>query len=264
MLDDARRFSLSETRRWYSDRGIPYRRGYLLHGKPGSGKSSMCHALASELDRPVYVLSLSSKSLNDATLVDRMSEVPYDSIVLLEDIDAAFVDGDASAEDASAGGQKKKPAKGGGRGRDGKGALSFSALLNAIDGIGAAEGRLLCMTTNHADRLDSALVRPGRIDSQFAFENATPQQARELYLHWYAPRGAPPALTDAAKTDSSGHTNGLSQADAEACAQRFGVQVPSGLVSVAALQGFLLSCGADHQQAVEGIAAWIAEQKAKE
>jgi ATP-dependent 26S proteasome regulatory subunit len=63
--------------------------------------------------------------------------------------------------------------------------LTFAGLLNAIDGIAAQTGRLLFMTTNHKDRLDSALIRPGRIDYQLKFSMASRDQARRLFLNFY-------------------------------------------------------------------------------
>ncbi len=58
-MADARDFLASEE--WYADRGIPFRRGYLLHGVPGSGKTSLIHAVAGALGLDIYVISLSSK-----------------------------------------------------------------------------------------------------------------------------------------------------------------------------------------------------------
>ena len=88
LLEDAREFLESE--RWYTERGIPYRRGYLLHGIPGGGKSSLVSAVASELKLPIYILQLSNELLSDdglARLFQTMTLNP--SIILLEDIDAA-------------------------------------------------------------------------------------------------------------------------------------------------------------------------------
>lgn len=237
LLQDAESFSSAQTRRWYSDRGIPYRRGYLLYGTPGSGKSSMCHVLASELERPIYVLNLATPGLDDQTFLERMSEVPAGSIVLMEDIDAAFVD---RAQSQSTG-----------KDHDKQKTLSFSAVLNAIDGIGASEGRLLCMTTNHYKQLDPALIRPGRIDMQFEFTNASQQQAKELFIRWYGPRDSPIRQTTEEEIQNVKNS-----------ADQFCAQIPNGVVSVAALQGFLLSCGNDDRRALREVGPWIDSQKA--
>src|SRR6267154_2940693 len=78
------------TLQWYADRGIPFRRGYLLHGVPGSGKSSLIHATAGELMLDIYVVSLSSSWISDSTLTTLMGRVPARCVLLLEDLDAAF------------------------------------------------------------------------------------------------------------------------------------------------------------------------------
>lgn len=71
--------------------GIPYRRGYLLHGPPGCGKSSFITALAGELEYGICVLNLSERGLSDDRLNHLLSVAPQNTIILLEDIDAAFV-----------------------------------------------------------------------------------------------------------------------------------------------------------------------------
>ncbi|CAG8478242.1 2013_t:CDS:2 [Paraglomus occultum] len=76
--------------KWYSERGIPYRRGYLLYGPPGSGKSSFIQALAGELGYNICILNLGERALTDDRLNHLLSNAPERSILLLEDIDAAF------------------------------------------------------------------------------------------------------------------------------------------------------------------------------
>ncbi|NXX09384.1 BCS1 protein, partial [Larus smithsonianus] len=132
--------------KWYSERGkalacwIPYRRGYLLYGPPGCGKSSFITALAGELQYSICLLSLSDRSLSDDRLNHLLSVAPQQSIILLEDVDAAFVSRDLAAEN---------PAMYQGMGR-----LTFSGLLNALDGVASTEARIVFMTTNYVDRLE--------------------------------------------------------------------------------------------------------------
>lgn len=106
LLADATEFLASE--RNYLDRGIPYRRGYLLYGPPGTGKTSFITALAGQLGYNIYVLNLGSQSMTNEMLVDLMSLTPQRAILLLEDIDSAMSE---------------------------SGKVTFSGLLNAIDGI---------------------------------------------------------------------------------------------------------------------------------
>ncbi|TFY81953.1 hypothetical protein EWM64_g2052 [Hericium alpestre] len=91
VLDDAKDFLRSKS--WYADRGIPFRRGYLLHGAPGSGKTSIIHSLAGELGLNIYIISLSKTGLDDTALNNLICELPEQCIALMEDIDAAFTHG---------------------------------------------------------------------------------------------------------------------------------------------------------------------------
>lgn len=88
LLNDAKEFLSS--RDWYAARGIPWRRGYMFHGSPGTGKSSTIQALASELDMPVYTLPLASRELTDHMLAKAMRRIRQKSILILEDIDVAL------------------------------------------------------------------------------------------------------------------------------------------------------------------------------
>lgn len=202
LLEDAKDFLRSE--KWYATRGIPFRRGYLLHGVPGSGKTSLIHAMAGALALDIYVVSLSASWINDATLTTLMGRVPSRCIVLLEDLDAAFTRSSNRDEDSSGvpGGASKGSSNSAdldGWGNEGRGfsgrrrdyvpdynTLSLSGLLNALDGVSAPEGRLLFATTNHLERLDPALTRPGRMDVWVEFKNASQWQASLLYTNFFS------------------------------------------------------------------------------
>lgn len=183
MLADAERFFSAED--WYAKRGIPYRRGYLLSGPPGCGKTSLVFGLASHFLRPVYALNLGSIQ-SDSQLFDAMAEVPTRAILLIEDIDAT---GSANARRPAVQYAPKEP----GVPRAGapeapeqeQDSLTLSGLLNAIDGVGSADGRLLIMTTNHPEKLDPALIRPGRADRHEFIGPLGPKEARRLFLRYY-------------------------------------------------------------------------------
>ncbi|KAI4200315.1 MAG: hypothetical protein LQ346_002393 [Caloplaca aetnensis] len=167
VVADLKDFLRSE--RWYYDRGIPYRRGYLLHGPPGSGKSSFIQALAGDLDYNIAILNLSERGLTDDRLNYLLTVIPRRTLVLLEDVDAAFSNRRTQSE------------ADGYRGAN----VTFSGLLNALDGVASAEERVLFLTTNHVERLDSALVRPGRVDMTVRLGEATRYQAGELWDRFY-------------------------------------------------------------------------------
>lgn len=169
LLNDCREFIKHPE--WYSDRGIPYRRGYLLHGPPGCGKSSFITALAGELERGICVLNLSERSLTDDRLNHLLAIAPQQSIILLEDIDAAFVSRQESAQVKAA--------------YDGLNRVTFSGLLNCLDGVASTEARILFMTTNYLERLDPALVRPGRVDVKEYIGWCTFEQVEQMFTKFY-------------------------------------------------------------------------------
>jgi len=208
LLDDARDFMKSK--KWYADRGIPFRRGYLLYGAPGSGKTSIIHSLAGELGLDIYIISLSKVGLDDSSLNSLICSLPEQCVAIMEDIDAAFTHGltrDISGTDLEDPRLRDQPRRGlgddpeddpndkrdekrssGGESGSSSGCkITLSGLLNALDGISAQEGRILFATTNRYHTLDPALTRPGRMDLHVEFRLASRYQANELYKHFYIP-----------------------------------------------------------------------------
>ncbi|KAK5069721.1 Complex III assembly protein translocase and chaperone [Lithohypha guttulata] len=155
--------------KWYADRGVPYRRGYLLYGPPGTGKSSFIQALAGYLDYGIAIINLSERGLTDDRLNHLLTIIPQRTLVLLEDVDAAYNN------------RRQKIDSDGYAGAN----VTFSGLLNALDGVASAEERMLFLTTNHIERLDEALVRPGRVDMTVRLGNATAYQISALWDRFY-------------------------------------------------------------------------------
>uniref|UniRef100_A0A6B2L512 Mitochondrial chaperone BCS1 n=1 Tax=Arcella intermedia TaxID=1963864 RepID=A0A6B2L512_9EUKA len=150
---------------WYSTRGIPYRRGYLLYGPPGCGKSSFVQALAGRLGYNICIVSLSDTQLSDDRLNHLLVNAPDRTILLLEDIDAAFQQREITSRYQNF--------------------ITFSGLLNALDGVAAAEGRILFMTTNHLEKLDDALIRPGRVDRLVHLGHASSEMMERMFERFY-------------------------------------------------------------------------------
>lgn len=158
------------TQGWYLDRGIPYRRGYLLHGPPGCGKTSYVTALAGQLGYNICVLNLGDPSMTDDRLAHILAVVPPRCLVLLEDIDFAVSPTTKAAESGPYAGVMR---------------VSFSGLLNALDGVVATDERIIFMTTNHVDKLPRVLIRPGRVDLNVYIGLASLTQLRELYTRFF-------------------------------------------------------------------------------
>jgi len=163
VAEDIRQFLQSEG--WYRERGIPYRRGFLFHGVPGSGKTSLITALAGEIGMSLYALNLGDPHLTDGSLNSLLGDAKPGSVILLEDVDAAFT-------------RREK-------GKDTDNGVTFSGLLNALDGAASKEGSIVFMTTNHKDALDPALIRPGRADVHILFDYATREQAQRLFRQFF-------------------------------------------------------------------------------
>jgi chaperone BCS1 len=150
------------SRDWYRTMGIPFRRGFLLHGPPGTGKSSLAQALAGKFEAPLYALSLTGSDFTDSNLIELLHEVAPDAFVILEDVDAAFNGRDAESK-----------------------GVTMSGLLNAIDGAASKDGCVLFVSTNHVERLDPALRRPGRLDVQIELAYADRSQRRRLFERFF-------------------------------------------------------------------------------
>jgi len=157
-----------ETAEFYQNHGIPYKRSYLFYGVPGAGKTSMIQALAGRFGRNLCYLSPTHPELSDDCLKSAIERVPHNAIVVLEDIDALF-----------------------GKGREKKiqqSPLTFSGLLNALDGVGNHDGMIFVLTTNFKDQLDEALIRDGRVDMRVHFDYCTPEQMEQLFDNFYPPK----------------------------------------------------------------------------
>lgn len=180
ILLDVEEFLLS--RDWYSQRGVPYRRGYLLHGPPGCGKTSYIMALAGKLEYDICQMNLSNSALSDERLSYLLNVAPMKSIILLEDIDAAFLSREDIDMNRSA--------------YQGLGRVTLSGILNVLDGVASSEERILFMTTNYPERLDPALTRPGRVDMKVYIGYASDDQLARAFEKFYPPRPGDPNGAD--------------------------------------------------------------------
>ena len=201
--EDVRKFRAS--REWYERMGIPWRRGYLLEGAPGNGKTSAILALAGMTDHGISILSLADVTMTDARLAVLISSLPEKAFLVIEDVDAIFNKRAALSQSQ----------------------VTFSGLLNGLDGILCGEGRILFMTTNHPEQLDPALIRPGRVDRRIIISNPTAEQAKRLFLRFFP--------------------------DAVSLSDRFASYAESAGVSMAVLQEHCLAHRGDPAGALENL-----------
>jgi ATP-dependent 26S proteasome regulatory subunit len=169
----------------YIKKGIPYNFGLLLHGSPGTGKTSCIKALANYTKRHIIFVNLklikTCKQFEEIFLLDYINNmyVPHcRKIIVLEDIDC-MSDIVISRDDAKPIGPNEDEIY------DDK--LTLSCILNTIDGIFENHDRIMIMTTNYVDKLDEALVRPGRIDMKIEFTKCTQQMYYDILELCYYP-----------------------------------------------------------------------------
>ena len=262
LLRDINEYLHPRTRKWYSNHGIPYRRGYLFSGAPGTGKTSLTAALAGVFGLDIYVLSLLDTGLSETTLVRLLGAVPSRCIVLIEDVDAAGLGKrpDASPKKESTMSDTEStidaptmsaPATN----------ISLSGLLNAIDGVSSNEGRILIMTTNNPEALDKALIRPGRVDMHVTFALPTSVEIQELYLSMYKDmeHGKVKAESAEPRPSFSNNLPTLTTEELQRLSRTFADSLPENRLSLAAIQGFLLSYKRNPQVAAEKAKDWADE-----
>lgn len=161
IVDKVRNFKTKETIERYDRFGMPHKFVCLLYGVPGTGKTSLVKAIASELDMSISLLTFNDK-LDDSGLRNLMKRLPKNTILLIEDMDCLFKD------------RKKND--------EFKNKLTLSGILNCLDGLSAADHMVVFITTNLKDSLyDEALIRPGRIDYYIEFTHITKDQIENMY-----------------------------------------------------------------------------------
>lgn len=161
LLNDLNKFKSHRER--YRNLRMPFKRGYLFYGPPGNGKTSLVIAMAEHLKMDLYIVNLSSIS-DDIAFIRLISEVPPNSVILFEDIDTYVLDRFGEKDNTK---------------------VSFSALLNTLNGIYEPQDAIIAITTNNIAALDTALIRPGRIDKKIHITNPSFNEALEFMESFY-------------------------------------------------------------------------------
>ncbi|KAF3593096.1 hypothetical protein DY000_02025758 [Brassica cretica] len=153
----------SKSKDYYKKIGKAWKRGYLLFGPPGTGKSTMIAAMANFLEYDVYDLELTTV-MDNTQLRSLLIETSTKSIIVIEDIDCSLNLTGQRKKKKEDDGDEKKMMKSEGEKKESK--VTLSGLLNFIDGLWSACGgeRIIVFTTNFVDKLDPALIRKGRMD----------------------------------------------------------------------------------------------------
>ncbi|KAI1393165.1 mitochondrial chaperone BCS1 [Hypoxylon trugodes] len=243
LLTDIRNYLDPNTKRLYLSRSMPYRRGYLFYGPPGTGKSSLSTALAGEFGLDLYEVKIPSVA-TDQDLEQMFQEVPPQCIVLLEDIDAIWTKRESPDNE-----QHNEIISN----------CTLSGLLNVLDGVGSPEGRIVIMTTNKPERLDSALVRPGRVDMKVMLGNISQKSAEEMFLRMFALDISTPPLPTSRKDvgEKKEEDPQMDREELQRLALEFSCQIPEDTFTPSQLQGFFQLYLDNPVEAVSNVSAWV-------
>ncbi|KAI1332738.1 P-loop containing nucleoside triphosphate hydrolase protein [Xylariaceae sp. FL0255] len=214
LLADIRKYLHPNTKRLYQNRSIPYRRG---------GKSSLSTALAGEFGLDLYEVKIPCVA-TDQDLKQMFLEIPPQSIVLLEDVDAIWTDRDSERDDSSVVSR-----------------CTLSGLLNVLDEVGSQEGRI-----------NNALVRPGRVDMRVALGNISRKSAGQMFIRMFPPYTDESTLRNESKDDQ--------MAELHALALEFSAHIPEDTFSPSQLQGFFQLYLDNAVEAVANIAGWVEKE----
>ncbi|GLA55870.1 hypothetical protein AnigIFM63604_003089 [Aspergillus niger] len=266
LISDLAKYLNPAMKKYCGERGIPYRRGYLFHGPPGTGKSSLCHTLASVACLDIYTVSLSSKAMTGDLLHRLFASLPSHCIVIFEDVDQAGVENRSASSTsiqckAASDDDETKCLDLPKRTESAEGGITLSDLLNVIDGISAREGRILIMTTNKPEDLDEALKRPGRVDLQIRFDFVNTHAAKELFLIPYVECPTEDFIVDPEtmeiRCSLKPVIKDLTPERLAGLAESFARKITVGKYSSAQLQGYLMRFKGDPVSAERHVEDWM-------
>ncbi|KAJ9128791.1 hypothetical protein P3X46_033671 [Hevea brasiliensis] len=168
IMEDLERFV--KRKEFYRKVGKAWKRGYLLFGPPGTGKSSLIAAMANFLKFDIYDLELTDLRTN-SELRKLLISTGNKSILVVEDIDCSI-----DLQNRIAEARALNPRSNRGYNPENQVQVTLSGLLNFVDGLWSSCGdeRIIVFTTNHKEKLDPALLRPGRMDMHIHMSYCSP------------------------------------------------------------------------------------------
>jgi hypothetical protein len=189
-------------KKWYTDKGVPHSLGLILQGIPGTGKTSLIKAIAKDTNRHIVNLTLRKNTTvnylhklffdNQLPSADgKMIRIPVsERVYVIEDADCLtdillsreFQEEKKEEDDENMTYEQRKAIEVQKSNSDEIATLSH--ILNILDGVLETPGRIIIMTTNHFERLDSALKRPGRFDLIIEFTHCTKQTISQMINHF--------------------------------------------------------------------------------
>jgi len=166
--DTVQDFFSEETRNVYLEFGIPYKSVCLIHGPPGTGKTSTIKSIASELDCDLYVIPI-SKDMLDTHLIEAFTNIDDDQagkerVIVIEDVDTMF--------------DERKEG-------DNLNGITLQGFLNCLDGFTCVDGTMMFITANKPEVLDSAILRSCRIDHKFKLGYADKYQTEQMFTRFF-------------------------------------------------------------------------------
>lgn len=232
----------------------------------------------------IYIVSLSSINATEEGLTSLFGSLPTRCLVLLEDIDTAGLthtreEPDATPTPAPSTDSSAPPPPSSSSTSGSTGRLSLSGLLNILDGVASQEGRLLIMTTNHIEKLDKALIRPGRVDMIVPFSLADKTMSESIFRAIYAPFESEFASTELAIKAKDGSITPKRAEPSEEAKERwarhhaeiseriedlsthFSAKIPEHEFSPAEIQGLLLRHKRSPEAAIEAAEAWVIQTR---
>lgn len=147
----------------YNKLNIPYKLNLMFKGEPGTGKTTSIKMIASKLNYDIRILNFTPQ-LTDDNFMDLVSNCKKNSVLVIEDIDCLFQSSKKNDENRNM--------------------ISFSSLLNVLDGVSCCEGLIIIITTNNMELLEPKLIRSGRIDAIFTFEFIKKKEIEKMFINF--------------------------------------------------------------------------------